>query len=198
MRGVNKHDLPARLDGRRRLERDWFVLDPQTIDSAPAAGADAASREYLFARRGADTLIYKEWNSTTGWGALDGLRARSRSRRRRHHRPGRRPRRRSRTAQVNLKTGVALHARQREAARQRLGQASPRARRKPRVTKIVFYTKGKGRRVRVDRKAPFEVHIEINRPAGSTGRVYARVYYKRSARGETHRKVVSRRYKVCR
>jgi hypothetical protein len=30
------------------------------------------------------------------------------------------------------------------------------------------------------------------------GRVYARVYYKRSAHGKTYRKVVSRRYKVCR
>jgi hypothetical protein len=66
------------------------------------------------------------------------------------------------------------------------------------VTKIVFFTRGKGRRVRTDRKAPFEVHLKINRPAGSTGRVYARVYYKRTAHGKTYRKVVSRRYKVCR
>ena len=42
------------------------------------------------------------------------------------------------------------------------------------------------------------VRIEINRPAGSKGRVYARVYYKRTAHGKVHRKVVSRRYTVCR
>jgi hypothetical protein len=66
------------------------------------------------------------------------------------------------------------------------------------VSRIVFFTKGKGRRVRTDRKAPFEVRLRINRPAGTKGTVYARVYYKRSARGKTHRKVVSRRYTVCR
>jgi hypothetical protein len=74
----------------------------------------------------------------------------------------------------------------------------PKGKAKPRVTKIVFFTKGKGRRVQVDSKAPFQVHLRINRPAGSTGRVYARVYYKRTARGKVHRKVVSRRYTVCR
>ena len=42
------------------------------------------------------------------------------------------------------------------------------------------------------------VRIKINRPAGSTGRVYARVYYRRSAKGKLHRKTVSRRYTVCR
>ena len=66
------------------------------------------------------------------------------------------------------------------------------------MTKIVFFTKGKGRKIRMDRKSPFVVRIQINRPAGSTGRVYARVYYKRSARGKLHRKTVSRRYTVCR
>ena len=58
--------------------------------------------------------------------------------------------------------------------------------------------KGKGRSVRVDRKSPFIVHIKINRPAGSTGRVYARVHYRRSAHGKLHQKTVSRRYTVCR
>ena len=74
----------------------------------------------------------------------------------------------------------------------------PKGKNKARVTRIVFYTKGKGRKVRSDRKAPFVVRIQINRPAGTTGRVYARVYYKRSAHGKVHRKVVSRRYAVCR
>jgi len=74
----------------------------------------------------------------------------------------------------------------------------PKGKAKARVSKIIFFTKGKGRAVRSDRKAPFVVRIKINRPAGSAGRVYARVYYKRSARGKLHRKTVSRRYTVCR
>jgi hypothetical protein len=99
--------------------------------------------------------------------------------------------------QASLKTGVRCTP---AGGRLRVNVSikTPKGKRKPRVTKIVFYTKGKGRRVRVDRTAPFQVRIPINRPAGSTGRVYARVYYKRSARGKTYRKAVSRRYRVCR
>ena len=74
----------------------------------------------------------------------------------------------------------------------------PKGAKRARVSKIVFYTKGKRRAVRSDRKSPFVVRIRINRPAGSTGRVYARVYYRRSAKGKLHRKTVSRRYTVCR
>ena len=54
------------------------------------------------------------------------------------------------------------------------------------------------RAVRIDRRSPFVVRMKINRPAGSTGRVYARVHYRRSAKGKLHRKTVSRRYTVCR
>ncbi|HEX6027022.1 MAG TPA: hypothetical protein VFZ00_33800, partial [Solirubrobacter sp.] len=67
-----------------------------------------------------------------------------------------------------------------------------------RVVKIVFFTRGKRRHVRVDRKKPYRVRLRINRPAGSKGRVYARVYYRRSKHGKLHRKTVSRRYVVCR
>jgi hypothetical protein len=38
---------------------DWFVLDPQPIDSSPAAGSDGPNREWLFARHGPDDMIYK-------------------------------------------------------------------------------------------------------------------------------------------
>jgi hypothetical protein len=69
---------------------------------------------------------------------------------------------------------------------------------RPIVKKIVFFTKGKGRAVQVDSKAPFVVHIKVNKPAGLTGRVYARVYFRRSKHGPLHRKLVSKRYSVCR
>ncbi len=73
----------------------------------------------------------------------------------------------------------------------------PKGQARARVSRIVFYTKGRGRSVRVDRKAPFVVRMKVNRPAGSSGRVYARVYFRRSAKGKLHRKTVSRRYTVC-
>jgi hypothetical protein len=73
----------------------------------------------------------------------------------------------------------------------------PAGRKPAHVTKIVFFTKGKGARKRVDRHAPFVVHIQINRRAGTTGRIYARVYYTRGHSRTVHRKVVSRSYKVC-
>jgi hypothetical protein len=50
----------------------------------------------------------------------------------------------------------------------------------------------------MDRKSPFVVRMKINRPAGTVGRVYARVYFRRSKHGSLHRKTVSRRYAVCR
>jgi hypothetical protein len=67
-----------------------------------------------------------------------------------------------------------------------------------RVQRIVFFTRGRDRRIRVDRKSPFVVRIGINRPAGKAGRVYARIYYRRAAKGKLHRKTISRRYVVCR
>jgi hypothetical protein len=68
---------------------------------------------------------------------------------------------------------------------------------KPRVVRITFFTRGKGRAVRVDHHAPFSVRIRINRPAGTSGRVYARVYFRRTKHGPLKHKLVFRRYRVC-
>lgn len=73
----------------------------------------------------------------------------------------------------------------------------PKGKARPRVSRIVFFTRGQGRDVRVDRKRPFVVHIRINAPAGKSGRVFARVYFRRSKHGKLHHKTVSRRYTVC-
>jgi hypothetical protein len=173
----------------------WLLLDPTPIASAPAAGADSADREYLFARRGSDSLQYKEWNAGTGWSAWIDLGQIALP-----PPPPPAPAPSAPTpidGQVNLRTGLRCTP---AGGRLRVSVSikKPKGKKKPLVTKIVFFTRGKGSKVRVDRKAPFEVRIPINRPAGSTGRVYARVYYKRSARGKISRKVVSRRYRVCR
>jgi hypothetical protein len=98
---------------------------------------------------------------------------------------------------VNIETGVRCTP-PGGRLRVNIDVRTPKGKRKARVSRIVFYTKGKGRAVRVDRKAPYVVRIRINRPAGSAGRVYARVYYRRSSQGRLHRKTVSRRYTVCR
>lgn len=173
---------------------DWMLLDSSPIASAPAAGADGADREYLFARRGNDSVQYKEWNAGTGWNAWVDIGQIALPPPPAPPAPPASP---PIDGQIDLKTGLRCTP---AGGRLRVSVSvrKPKGKAKPRVSRIVFFTKGKGRQVRVDRKSPYEVHIPINRPAGSTGRVYARIYYKRSAHGKTYRKVVSRRYKVCR
>jgi hypothetical protein len=168
---------------------DWILLDQFPIDSSPAAGGDP-NTEWIYARKG-DRLVRKEWNGAwqpwTDFGPVavppppapapptpvlpDG--------------------------EANLETGVRCTPAGGR-LRVKITVRKPTGKRKARVSRIVFYTKGKGRAVRSDRKSPFVVRIRINRPAGTSGRVYARVYYRRSARGKLHRKTVSRRYTVCR
>ena len=67
---------------------------------------------------------------------------------------------------------------------------------KPRVLRVRFFTRGGPRRV--DRRAPFVVRLRLNRPAGSRGRVFARVYFKRTGSDRVRRKTVSRRFVMCR
>ena len=55
--------------------------------------------------------------------------------------------------------------------RKRRGHAAPRVRR------VVFYVR-KGPK-RIDRKAPYVARLRLNRPAGTRGRVYARVVFRR-------------------
>jgi hypothetical protein len=172
---------------------DWIALDPSPIDSAPAAGADTAQHEYLFARRG-NEVLYKQWTAGIGWVAWTSLGVVALPPPPAAPPPSTAP---LPDGSASLETGLRctpVNGKLRVSVKVR----KPSGKSKPRVTKIVFFTKGKGRRIVIDRRSPFEVRIKINRPAASTGRVYARVYYKRSAHGKTYRKVVSRRYKVCR
>jgi len=172
----------------------WTQVDADRLDSAPAAISDQDQRVVVLARRD-NSMISKVWSASTGWEKLRDL-----GRVAVPDPPSAPPAPPSAPVgegEVNLETGVRCTP---AGGRLRVNVEvkKPKGKNKARVTKIVFYTKGKGRKVRVDRKAPFVVRIRINRPAGSTGRVYARVYYKRSARGKIHRKTVSRRYVVCR
>ncbi len=171
---------------------DWTLLDATPIDSSPAAGGDGADHEWLFARKGDGHAAQgmDQRGRLDGWSdfgpvAVPAAAARPAP-------PAPLP-----DGEVSLEAGVRCTP---PGGRLRVNITvrKPKGKAKARVTQIVFYTKGKGRSVRVDRKSPFVVRIKVNRPAGTSGRVYARVYYRRSAHGKLHRKTVSRRYTVCR
>jgi hypothetical protein len=64
-----------------------------------------------------------------------------------------------------------------------------------RVRRVVFYIRGGARKV--DRKRPYVVKLRVRRPAGSRGRVYARVVFTRPGSKKLRRKTVSRRFVMC-
>jgi hypothetical protein len=162
--------------------------DTTAVGSSPAAVSDRPDREVLFAR-GGEGLVYKVWDAARGWDPWQSfgpvavpvapvpppppL-------------PG----------ELDLETGLRCTPPNGK-LRVSIKVRKPKGKKRARVSKIVFFTRGKGRRTRVDRKSPFVVRIGINKAAGETGRVYARIYYRRSAKGKLHRKTVSRRYVVC-
>ena len=73
--------------------------------------------------------------------------------------------------------------------RKRTGRSSPRVRR------VVFFIRGGARKT--DRERPFVVRLRVRRPAGSRGRVYARVVFTRPGSKKLRRKTVSRRFVMC-
>ena len=66
---------------------------------------------------------------------------------------------------------------------------------RPRILRVVFFVR-KGPR-RVDRKRPYEARLRLRRPAGSKGRVYARVFFHRTGTKKLRKKTVARRYVMC-
>jgi hypothetical protein len=168
----------------------WAQLDPAPIESAPAAGGDGAGHEWVVARKDGGVAI-KEW--TGAWGSWSSLGAVAVP-------PPPAPAPTLANPQVGevnfdaglqctppgglLRVSVTIH--------KKPGKA------RARVSKIVFFTKGKGRKVKVDRRRPYVAKLRLSRPAGSAGRVYARIYFRRTKHGKLHHKTVSRRYTVCR
>ena len=65
----------------------------------------------------------------------------------------------------------------------------------PRVRRVVFFIRGGARKT--DRKRPYVVKLRVRRPAGSRGRVYARVVFTRPGSKKLRRKTVSRRFVMC-
>ncbi len=163
---------------------DWGRVDPSAIDSAPAAVADEPGHLAIFARKDAN-LVAKVFQGGVGWGpwtdfgpvalpapppppAADGLAKLSTGDR--CTPPGGR-------IKVSLKI------------RKRTGKA------RPRVRKVVFFVKRGPRRA--DRRRPYVRRLPLHRPAGTTGRVYARAVYTRKGSRRLHRKTVSKRFVMC-
>ena len=65
----------------------------------------------------------------------------------------------------------------------------------PRVRRVVFFVRNGPRKV--DRRKPYAARLRLRRPAGSRGRVYARVVYRRAGSKKLHRKTVARRFVMC-
>jgi hypothetical protein len=68
-------------------------------------------------------------------------------------------------------------------------------RKAPRVRRVVFFIRGGARKT--DRRRPYVVKLRVRRPAGSRGRVYARVVFTRPGSKKLRRKTVSRRFVMC-
>ena len=66
---------------------------------------------------------------------------------------------------------------------------------RPRVARVVFFVRNGPRRV--DRKRPYAARLRLRRPAGSKGRVYARVFFRRAGSKKLRKKTVARRYVMC-
>jgi hypothetical protein len=66
---------------------------------------------------------------------------------------------------------------------------------RPRVARVVFFVRNGPRRT--DRKRPYEARLRLRRPAGQKGRVYARVFFRRTGTKKLRKKTVARRYVMC-
>jgi hypothetical protein len=165
----------------------WLRVDPLALDSAPAAASDAPGHIVLFARR-AGGIAVKEWREGSGWtpwvdwGAVA------------PPPPPAPPLPPQPDGNVELTTGLRCtppggRLRVSLKIRRRPGVAPPRVRR------VVFFVKHGPRRV--DRKRPYVRRLLLNRPAGSSGRVFARAFYTRKGSHKLRRKTVSKRFVMC-
>jgi hypothetical protein len=167
---------------------NWLLLDATPVGSTPVAVSDRATRELLFIRNG-DQAAVKTWNAASGWtGWVDfGQIAVPTP-------PAPAPP--TPAGEVGLLAGLGCTpsgGKMKVSIKIRKRKGQKRAR----VVRVTFYTRGKGRHVRVDHHRPWLVHLKIDKPAGTHGKVYARVYFRRSKHGKLHKKTVSRRFTVC-
>jgi hypothetical protein len=166
---------------------NWRLVDATPLGSSPVAVSDSAGREFLFARNGDESLI-KVWTAAANWTAWQDFGPIAV--------PPPTPAPPRPPGEVGLQAGLGCtpsggKMKVSVKIRKRKGQA------KARVVRVTFFTRGKGRHVRVDHHRPWLVHLKIDKPKGTHGKVYARVYFRRSRHGKLHKKVVARRFTVC-
>jgi hypothetical protein len=65
----------------------------------------------------------------------------------------------------------------------------------PRVRRVVFFVRGGPRRT--DHTRPYAVRLRMNLPAGTRGRVYARIYFSHGHSRKVRTKTVSRTFTIC-
>jgi hypothetical protein len=70
-----------------------------------------------------------------------------------------------------------------------------RGRSAPHVKRIVFFVRGGSKRI--DHHAPYAVKLAMGLPAGTHGRVYARVDFTRGGSRRLRHTTVSRRFVIC-
>jgi len=166
---------------------DWFAVDGRPLDSSPAAASDRALHVVLFARSGAG-LVVKEWNGAAGWTPWTdwGVVA--------PPAPPAPPPPAPPDGNVELTTGLRCtppggRLRVSLKVRRRSGKPAPR------IRKVVFFVKRGPRKA--DRRKPYVRRLPLDRPAGATGRVYARAVFTRKGSRKLHRKTVSKRFVMC-
>jgi hypothetical protein len=166
----------------------WERIDPTPLDSSPGAASDTEGHIVLFARRGGGIAV-TEWRDTSGWTAWTDWGPVA------PPPPPPPPPAPPPDGSVELVTGLRCtppggRLRVSLRIRKRPGMA------KPRVRKVVFFVKRGPRRT--DRRKPYVRRLRLHRPAGSTGRVFARAFYTRKGSRKLRRKTVSRRFVMCR
>jgi hypothetical protein len=168
----------------------WFHLDGRPMDSTPSAVSDTPGHVVLFSRSGGE-IMYKDWREGVGWTAWTSFGPVAPP----PPPPPPPPPAPLPNGLAKLRIGLRCtppggRLRVSLSIRKRPGMA------KPRVRKVVFFVKRGPRRT--DRRKPYVRRLRINRPAGSTGRVYARAFYTRKGSKKLRRKTVSRRFVMCR
>jgi hypothetical protein len=166
---------------------NWAPLDTRAVESAPAGAGDGADHEWIVARGGSG-LLFKDWHAGTGWSAwtdMGPVAVGSAGAPPATTTPPKTPS----ELDIPAATGCTIHG---DKLRVRISLRQVRGK----IKSVRFSTRGKGATSKTDRRKPFDVHLQINRPAGSRGRVYARITYR--LHGKLRHKTVSGRYTVCR
>lgn len=195
---ANRRDIFARAsDGRIHIRSFtspggwslWAVLGG-VPRSGPGATAPAPNRLFVFTRY-RETVSYRAFNSvwsdwtSFGFAPLYTPPA--------PPSPGPPPASGSPSLQLRAGFGCIPQG-GRVPVRVRIMQRAGRLR--PIVRRVVFFI-DRGKRRRVDRRAPYKTRIRVTYRPGSKHRIHARIYFRRKGSRKIQRKTVSKRFVMC-